>query len=217
MTELSDRDRKIYATVREKMARGERPTIDAVAQCLDLPRSSVAKVALKVGYRGWTDMVSRLGRYSAVVGSEGALKESVSFLVDEFEKNRNGRVVVDAIGDSEVALDYSLLRLAELGFNVVPYAPGIIRSLESADKRCSGMLLVINESGMSLVPSCIGANRIGFDIVSVTGSHDTPVSKLSNVNVVIKSRKSRPEAYEPNYFTAGVFALLERVFTNLEC
>ena len=51
----------------------------------------------------------------------------------------------------------------------------------------------------------------GFEVIAITASHDTPISKLADVNVVIKNNKSNVAAYEPNYFTAGALSYLERV------
>ncbi len=92
---------------------------------------------------------------------------------------------------------------------------GIVGPDIATQPAAAGVLIVVNESGMSLLPTCLKAASGGFDIIAITASHDTPVSKLAKVNVVIKNNKSTPEAYEPNYFAAGVLAFMERVFSRV--
>ena len=74
---------------------------------------------------------------------------------------------------------------------------GIVGPDIATQPAAAGVLIVVNESGMSLLPTCLKAASGGFDIIAITASHDTPVSKLAKVNVVIKNNKSTPEAYEP--------------------
>ena len=269
---LSEVERRVYAEVRAAARRGERATIAAVAGRTGIPRSSVARVAVTLGYRGWVDMTSQLVRYHASLERHDAVAESVDVVAAVLQRARRRTILLDAIGDSEICLDYLLFRLCELGYCAMPYSPGVVeataggaeRAREMADaagREASGragcgegarevaggaghvaarevaagagqgadaremavgaapsggaqprsVLLVINESGMSMVPACVKAAAAGMEIVAITASHDTPVSKLAQVNVVIKNNKSTPDAYEPNYFTAGVLVFMERV------
>lgn len=238
---LSEVERRVYAEVRAAARRGERATIAAVAGRTGIPRSSVARVAVTLGYRGWVDMTSQLVRYHASLERHDAVAESVDVVAAVLQRARRRTILLDAIGDSEICLDYLLFRLCELGYCAMPYSPGVVEVTaggaervaarevaagagQGADARemavgaaSSGgaqprsVLLVINESGMSMVPACVKAAAAGMEIVAITASHDTPVSKLAQVNVVIKNNKSTPDAYEPNYFTAGVLVFMERV------
>ena len=215
MRELSENDRVVYRLVREAARRGERPTVSEVARAAGMARSSVAHVATRLGYRGWVDFTSQLARYFAVAGSEDLASDSVRIVAEELMAARPSAVLVDAIGDAEICGDHLVVRLCERGFRAAPFSPGVAGAL-GGEGEGAGVLAVINESGMSLLPSCLAAAEQGYRIVAVTGSHDTPISKLADVNVVIKSNKSVVERYEPNYFTAGVLVFWERVLAALD-
>lgn len=128
------------------------------------------------------------------------------------EGNGQRPVLVDAVGDAEIFIQYGLLRLCEAGFRAMPYGPGVV---DAQVENGVGILIAVNESGMSLLPACLKAANSGYDIISITASHDAPILKLARVNVVIKNNKSTPRAYESNYFTAGVFAFMEHVFKRV--
>lgn len=222
---LQENEKLVYAAVRRCAKRGERPTIAAIAGETGVPRSSVAHVANALGYRGWVDFTTQLVRYFASFQREDTLSDSVQLVTSVLEANRERPVLLDAIGDAEIFIQCGLLRLCEAGFHAMPYGPGVAEAFavhgepkcDGALEACgtsdaAGVLIVVNESGMSLLSTCLKAANCGFDIIAITASHDTPISKLAKVNVVIKNNKSTPSAYEPNYFTAGVFAFMERVF-----
>lgn len=224
---LQDNEKMVYAAVRRFAKQGERPTIAAIARETGIPRSSVARVADTLGYHGWVDFTTQLARYFSSFQQEDTLSDSVQLVASVLMANRGRPILLDAIGDAEIFTQIGLLRMCEAGFRAMPYGPGVVEafagrvehmpddSLEAGDSsNAAGVLIVVNESGMSLLPTCLKAASAGFDIIAITASHDTPVSKLAKVNVVIKNNKSTPDAYEPNYFTAGVLAFMERVFSG---
>lgn len=216
---LNDQEKRVYALVRSAAQRGKRMTIGAVAEELGMARSSVAHVAVKLGYKGWVDLTTQLVTYFKSFEHEDVVSESVEVVASILRTNRELPVLVDAIGDAEVLIDYALFRLAEAGFIAMPYGSGVVDAVAASagNVECNGetmpigTLIVVNESGMSLLPSCVKATSFGMDVVAITASHDTPVSKVAKVNVVIKNNKSTPEAYEPNYFTAGALVFFEHV------
>ncbi len=188
-----------------------------------MARSSVAHVAVKLGYKGWVDLTTQLVTYFKSFEHEDVVSESVEVVASILRSNRELPVLVDAIGDAEILIDYALFRLGEAGFIAMPYGGGLVDAVASraeslprrtegeSESRAVGTLIVANESGMSLLPSCVKATSSGMDVVAITASHDTPISKVAKVNVVIKNNKSTPEAYEPNYFTAGALVFFEHV------
>lgn len=208
---LTENDTRVYVYVRDLAKRGERATIDEVSHNLGISRSSVARVSKHFGYRGWTDFVTQLVQYHQVDDRAGAVNDSVDVVADALERSRSGLVLIDAVGDAEICVQYLILRLSELGFTAASYSRGMLDVPTAAQ---GGLLLVFNESGMTLLPSCLNAAAYGFEVVAITASHDTPVSKVADVNMVIKNRKSTPATYEPNYFTAGALALLERAMAR---
>lgn len=214
MGELSGNDRVVYQLVREAARRGKRPTVSEIAHAAGMARSSVAHVARRLGYQGWVDFTSQLVRYFAKVGSLDIVNDSIQIVASELIAAQSCAILVDAIGDAEICVDQLIIRFCERGFRAAPYSPRVVDALINEGSN-PGVLVVINESGMALLPSCLVAAKKGYKIIAVTGSHDTPISKLANINVVIKSNKSVIERYVPNYFTAGVFVFWERVLAFL--
>ncbi len=206
---LTDSEKYVYAYVRSQAKAGKRPTIDEVAQQTGVPRSSVARVAKRLGYKGWKDFTLQLERYFRPEEHDDAVTDSTNLVADVLVRYRDQPILIDAIGDVEICVDYLLLRLGELGLRAMVYGRGVAESLASSNERA--VLLLLNESGMALMPACLFAAERGFEVIAITASHDTPISKLADVNVVIKNNKSNVAAYEPNYFTAGTLSYLERV------
>lgn len=207
---MKERESRVYEYVREQARQGRRPTVREVADATGIARSTVARVAVGLGYESWNDFTQRLWRYLGTGEAQGALSESIELVVSVLRRHAGETVLVDSVGDVEICLEYMLLRLGELGISAMPFGFGV------ADAADGGVLLALNESGMALLPSCIHAAECGFEIVAITASHDTPISKLAGVNVVIKNNKSTALDYQPNYFTAGALAYLERVLSVYE-
>lgn len=206
---LTRGDKLVYTYVKSRATMGERATIDEVARATGVARSSVARVAKRFGYAGWTDFTTQLVRYHRPVYHDSAVDDSATTVARALARHRDQPILVDAVGDAEICVDYLLLRLGEMGLRVMLHGRGVVDALAASE--CRGLLLLLNESGMALLPSCLHAVEHGFDVVAITASHDTPISKLADINVVIKNNKSTAQEYEPNYFTAGALAYLEHV------
>ena len=199
---------RVYEYVRSRARLGKRPTVRETAEATGVARSTVARAAVSLGYASWSDFTEQLRHYHGSGESVGALAESVEMVVSVLKRHAGETVLIDSVGDVEICLEYMLIRLGELGISAMPYGRGV------ADAMGDGVLLVLNESGMALFPSCVHAAELGYEIIAITASHDTPISKLAGVNVVIKNNKSSNADYKPNYFTAGVLAYLERVLAE---
>lgn len=205
----------VYKVVREAAMKHRRVTVSEVAERTGIARSTVANVAKALGYEGWSDFVTKLVHYFAGDRAEsGALGECVSVTTSILRRNKGRLVLVDAVGDAAICVDYLLARFSECGYWAVPFYPGIVQ--HDRGEHDIAALIVLNESGMALLPSCIEALEAGCPVISITASHDTPISKLSSVNVVIKNNKSNTRDYKPNYFTAGALVFLEKVMSALE-
>lgn len=213
---MSERNRQkvVYKLVREAAMRQERPTVDDVAAATGIPRSSVAYVAKSMGYKGWADFTGKMLRYFAQESTETELSKSVDLLVEQLLRAQSKLVLVAAVGDAEICIDYILHHMSESGIWAVPYSEGVLE--HDAGRHNIAALIVINESGMALLPACLEAYAARCQVISITASHDTPVSKVSSLNVIIKNNKSDIRNYKPNYFTAGVLVFLEKVIAELE-
>lgn len=208
-----DIDAAVHEAVRAAARRGHRATVSEVASQVGAARSSVYRVAQKLGYKSWIEFTSSLVRYHAGEQGGDPVATSVKAVADALLRNRHLPILVDAVGDAEVCSMYLLLRLGECDFFPMPFTKHIAQA--RGGTAGSGVVIVINESGMSLLRTCLAAREQGFEVVSITSSHDTPVSKMSSINVVIKNNKSHIDSYEPNHFAAGALAFLERVLYRM--
>lgn len=210
---LTPNERSVYGYVREQARQGVRPTIDQVAEATGVPRSSVGRVAGALGYQGWPDFTAQLQEYfQRNQGDDsGVVEDSVRVICDTLRKHRGQPVMVGSVGDAGVLGSYLIMRLCELGLWAMPYS---VLALERC-QASGGVLLVLNESGMVLLPACVAAHERDFEVIAITASHDTPVSKVADVNIVIKNQKSTMHSYRPNYFTAGSLSLFERALVRL--
>lgn len=209
----SNLDAKVYAIVRDAAMRGEHLSVSDVQNMTGLARSTIYRVAKRYGYEGWLDFTSSLERYFSKTNQDDAVMQGVTAIADAIIRNRERPILVDAVGDAEMCAAYLQYRLAEQGYTSFFYTLSIAQAWHREGG--SGLVIVINESGMSLLPTCLGAAEYDFATVAITASHDTPVSKVCDVNVVIKNNKSSLDAYEPNLFAAGTLALIERVLYRL--
>lgn len=209
----SDLDARVYALVRDAAMRGEHLTVSDVQESTGLARSTVYRVAQRYGYEGWLDFTSSLERYFSQANQGDAVAKSVAAVADAIARNRRRPILLDAVGDAEMCAAYLQYRLAEQGYMAFAYTRRIAQTWALEDE--AGLVIVINESGMSLLPTCMDVAECGFATVAITASHDTPVSKVCDVNVVIKNNKSPLGSYEPNLFTAGTLAFIERVLQRI--
>lgn len=208
------REHLVYEYVRTQVKEGKKPTIDEVAQALAIPRSTVSWCARKLGYKNWRNFVRALGHYFSHPQGPDQLESEVRLVAQTIAESAHTTVLIDAVGDAEIGVEYVLSRFSEAGYHAEPYSLSLV---QLAQKRgTTGVLIVINESGMTLLHSCLDALEAGFIVIGITASSDTPVSKLASISVVIKNNKSDVVEYQPNYFTAAVLVFLEKVLTNLE-
>lgn len=206
-------DEAILQAVRAAAGEHRRATVSEVAQQTGAARSTIHRAARKLGYKSWLDFTSSVVRSLEDLDGQDAVTTTVAAMAEALYRYRNLPILIEAVGDAEICAMFLVHRLAERGFTTLPYSEGVLAlggGVEGA-----GLLLAINESGMSLLPTCLTAASQGFEVVSITASHDTPVSKVSSMNVVIKNNKSTIAAYEPNYFAAGTLAFLAHVLRRI--
>ena len=206
-------DNEVYQIVREAARTGKSVTVSEVARQTGAACSSVYRVASHYGYDSWVDFTNGLRHYFQEGSLGDTTSQSVRAVADALLRNRHKSILIDAVGDAEIAASYLQYRLAELGFISMVFTKSIVEAW-GGDTR-SGLCIVINESGTSLLQTCLEAAERGYETLGITSSHDTPVSKVCNINVVIKNNKSTIGAYEPNYFTAGTLAFVERVLRRI--
>lgn len=209
----TDADKLVYQVVKEEAKLGRRATVSQVVAKTGLARSSVHRVSKKLGYNSWLEFTEKLVRYYATESNADSVTQSVDAVAQALLRNQHLPILVEAVGDAEICAMYLLHRLGERDFYPLPFTKHTAEA--HGGESGAGVAIVVNESGMSLLRTCIAAIENGFEVISITSSHDTPVSKLSSINVVIKNNKSQIDDYEPNLFAAGALAFLERVLYRM--
>ena len=133
---LTDNEKRAYAMVRAAAKDGNRPTIDEVAKRVGMARSSVAHVAVKLGYHGWVDLTTQLVQYyESLLGKSGLVSESVEVVVSALRRNADKVLLIDAVGDAEICVDYALTRFGEMGLLAMPYGLGVAEGRPGCSSR----------------------------------------------------------------------------------
>lgn len=70
------------------------------------------------------------------------------------------------------------------------------------DAASRGILFVVNETGIVLADDARIARELGYAVIALTGNPASPVAHLATIPVIIRSNKSKPESYEPDFFCA---------------
>ncbi len=60
----------------------------------------------------------------------------------------------------------------------------------------------MNETGIVLADDARIARELGYAVITFTGNPTSPVAHLATIPVIIRSNKSKPEGYEPDFFCA---------------
>jgi DNA-binding MurR/RpiR family transcriptional regulator len=212
----TDQDHAIYRTARGLILRTGTATISQVADTVGASRSTVYRTAKRLGYSSWSDLVNQLRHYlpnpGGAMDQDAVLDKSVNLVVSALARNRDKTILFCAMGDATICGDYVTFRLGELGFNALKYSYEAARTHSVGDE--SGVAVIFNESGVSLWTSCITCARYGFETIAITADPNSPVAKAAHLSIAIKDTKTKPSAYEPNYFAAEVIAFMERVLAR---
>jgi 6-phospho-3-hexuloisomerase len=115
---------------------------------------------------------------------ETRIKKMVSFLREA--KNKNRKVFVVGEGPSGLVAKALAMRLAELSYNVFVIGETITSAVEKGD-----VFVVISESGRTplvLEAAKIAKEKVGAKIISVTASDGSPISKLADLLLIVKTK-----------------------------
>lgn len=215
---LSENDLVVYDFIRNRVKSGKKVTIQNVAERLNVSRSTVYRLAIKLGYKNWSDFIDQMTRYflpdeKDEPRTSSQLERSLDIMAAALERHLNRIILIESCGDAEVCEAYLMTRLTELGAVALPYSAETART--HANLQEPGMALIINETGVMLWECCRICAQEGYEVVAITAHDDSPVAKTANWSIAIKDNKSTIAAYEANYFAAGTIAFMERAIAKM--
>lgn len=217
-------ERTIYEVMLKAVRAQEKPTVATIAQSAGVVPSSVIKVAKKLGYPGWSEMYYTL---SSTYTDEISLSfDNFDFLSDRdtdayietlcemLIRYHDDCILVSSVGDGEFAGEYLIHKLWMRGFIAMPYYKRLLEVEDAQSK--TGVVFVINESGIVLLNSCVEAKEKDYNIVSITSNRNSPLASNSHVTIELKNHKSSLQEYAPNFFTARVIVFIELLFVTYD-
>lgn len=217
-------ERTIYEAMLHAVKAQEKPTVARIAQRAGVVPSSVIKVAKKLGYPGWSEMYYTLSStYTDEITlsfddfdflSDRDTDDYIKTLCEMLMRYHQDCIFVSSIGDGEFAGEYLIHKLWERGFIAMPYYRRLLEVEDAQSK--TGVVFIINESGIVLLNSCVEAKAKEYNIVSITSNRKSPLASNSHVTIELKNHKSTLQDYAPNFFTARVIVFLELLFVTYD-
>ena len=216
MKRITPGEQNILNAARDVLADGHHASISEVAHAAGCAISSVHYLAKKLGYNGWSQMSHELRHgQTHITRFEHEADIQLIEICKLLQAYKDKPLLIDAIGDGEVASSYLFYKLTCRGFIPVPFLMSALQSY-CTNKR-QGIVFVINESGIVLADDCKMAKKAGFSLISFTRALTSPVALASDFPIDIKDNKSSYRTdYEPNFFAAKVIAFIEILFAQYD-
>lgn len=216
-THLTAKQQTIYEAARNAVETDPKATISSVAQKAGCAPSSVNTLAHRLGYLGWPDMRRHLASTTQEPASHpdhgNATYGELEAVRDLLLLNKDKAIFVHAIGDGDVASLYLARTLVVHGFCCLTYERQAL--LAQARLGRAGILFLFNESGIVLGDDARLAHELGYRVVGLTGMDHSPVARLSDIMVPLKSNKSRIPNYSPDFYCARAIVFIEMLQARL--
>lgn len=141
-------------------------------------------------------------RHAAPPATSASLSqdELLSQIRELLHSHADEAIFVHGAGDGTFAARYLEAILAAHGFACLPYTRMAL--VAQARRSRAGILIVVNETGIVLADDARIARDLGYSVIALTGNPTSPVAHLATIPVIIRSNKSKPSGYEPDFFCA---------------
>lgn len=199
---LTEKQERAWRAAKELAEQDHEATIVNVAQRSGCSPASITLLARRLGYTGWPALRHDIIRHAAPPDMPDSLSENKilpaarSLLL----AHADDAIFILGAEDGTFAACYLESALASHGFTCIPYTR--ISLLTQAQRSKAGILIVVNESGIVLADDVRIASNLGYAVIALTGNPASPVAHLETIPVIIRSNKSKPEGYEPDFFCA---------------
>lgn len=201
-THLTEKQEHAWQTALKLVEEDHAAAIGEVATQAGCSPASITLLARRLGYAGWPELRRSIIRHaappamSATLTQDGLLSQIRELLLDHADE----AIFVHGAGDGTFAACYLEAALLSHGFACLPYTRQTL--LAQARRSKPGILFVVNETGIVLADDARIARELGYAVIALTGNPASPVAHLATIPVIIRSNKSKPESYEPDFFCA---------------
>lgn len=217
---LTSSEKRIYEIMTDAISQKNKITVSELAKRSGVASSSVVKLAHKLGYPGWNEMFYTCCNNHADIISlsfqdfdflnDEEMNGYIKIICELLKQNKEAKIAVCAIGDCEISSNYFQEKLWSRGFTVIPFE--YIYQYNEDNSSLSGIVFLINESGIVLLEGCMIAKNKNFTVVSITSNCISPLATHSHLTIELKNQKSSIKEYSPNFFTARVLMFIELIF-----
>lgn len=222
--ELTETEQRALACLLDAIEGGApKINIRSVAQSAYVSTTTIIKLAKKMGYQGYSDMLYSLRRRihtqaDTVTGVDlqSVLavvdEEAIEACVDDLYHCRDQCIFVAAAGLSSVAANYIVHRLIAIGMHAYDGSPfDMMRGLGR-----NSLTICLCKSGESrhMLDAAVRAHALGHTLYTMTASGESALSDVSERCFVIRSDCSAPFDV-PDFFIPRTMILFEHMLSRL--
>lgn len=221
---LNETEHKVLSCILTAIDRGEtKINVRDIAGQAYVSTTTVVKLAKKLGYQGYSDMIYslKLNATRELVTAEGIdltsiLTEVNTDVIEIFAQalleHRNKCIFIIGLGFSTVISSYFMRRLATLGFLVYDGSPTDMVRGEA--KECLSIFLSKSGETRDLVSIAQHTRNLGHQMLLITANEDSALSSLCDAHLTVQSGASI--AYSvPDFFVGRTIILLEYILSRL--
>lgn len=197
--------------------------IRTVAQQTYVSTTTIIKLAKKLGYQGYSDMMFSLKRHlqeernaSAGIDLSSILKtvdtDSIEAFAEEIYNQRNNCIYIVGLGFSTIASSYIMRRLATL--DILAYDGSPVDMLRRNAE--PSMTIILSKSGetQDLIDIATHAKNMNHRIFTITSHSESTLAKMSDHYLTVLT--GGPVAYNvPDFFIGRTIILFEYILSLL--
>ena len=220
---LNETECTIMKRMKHYIERKEKVSISTIAKESFVSTAYVVKFTKKLGYSGFSEM------YYALLAQENSqvtinfqtfddltsdpIMDQIEMLCDMLKKHEHHQIVVTSLGFCDYAATYFIQKLWTFGFHAIQtyHVESYVNESNSP-----GIIFAFSSSGSlgGLIGRCKYAKQNGYELVSISSNHRSPLAKLANMSIEIKCAKGKRDAYEADFFTAKIIVLIELMLSK---
>lgn len=221
---LNETEHRVLSCILSEIENGNtKINIRSVAQQSYVSTTTVIKLAKKLGYQGYSDMIYSLKRRveeerntSAGIDLSSILKDVDLPVIDAFAKElfnqRNNCIYIVGLGFSTIASSYLMRRLATL--HILAYDGSPVDMMRRSST--PGMTIILSKSGetQDLIDIAVHAKNMKHKLFTITSHGESTLAKMSDHFLTIHT--GGPVAYNvPDFFIGRTIILFEYILSKL--
>lgn len=221
---LNETEHRVLSHILNEVEQGNtKMNIRAVAQQTYVSTTTVIKLAKKLGYQGYSDMMYSLRRQAeqernsdAGIDLSSILEivdmEKLEAFAEELFRCRDKCIFIVGLGYSTIVSSYFMRRLATLGFLAYDGSPADMMN----GRERFGLTIILSKSGETrdLVDIAAHAQGLCHHLFTITAHGDSTLARMSDQYLVI--RRGSPAANNiPDFFVGRTIILMEYILSRL--